>query len=91
MKENFKEQFENLRLIIRANVVTIRSLGHQSESLSNIISMLEANETEEKKQLRSQLELLRKQFSDSLNQLVSQTDDLFNTYKNLIEKVFGKQ
>lgn len=90
MKENFKEQFENLRIIIKTNVSTIKNLVDQSENLTTIITTL-TNQNDQNIELKSQLQLLRDQISNSIKELTEQTEKLFNTYNKLIEEVFGKQ
>jgi len=87
MRENFKEQFGNLRLIIQANVSSLRELLKQSESLSKIIQDL--NGKTENNALKSQLEELKKGISISIEQLVRQTEDLFRSYDRLVDEVFG--
>lgn len=89
MKKNFKEQFENLRIIIKTNVTTLQSLLRQSEQLSEIIQTL--NNSACDPAMTQQLRELRNGISASIETLYEQTQKLFKTYDSLIEEVFGKQ
>jgi uncharacterized phage-like protein YoqJ len=89
MKDNFKEQFNNLKNIILTNISTLRDLVRQSEQLSSLIKQLE--ERDGNAALKKQLEKSRFDISQSTDVLIEQTNELFKTYEKLIEEIFGKQ
>lgn len=89
MKENFKEQFQNLKKIIINNINTLRDLVKQSDQLSNVIKTLE--DKTENELLKKQLENLKCEISKSIDALIEQTNQLFKTYEKLVEEIFGKQ
>lgn len=89
MKKNFKEQFDNLKKIIDANIDTLTALIKQSDKLSVVINSLEEKKDDEecKKTIES-LEAIRSGISKSIEELVSQTRELFKTYDKLVDEVF---
>lgn len=89
MKQNFKEQFTNLREIIKANVDTLISLLKQSDHLAELIKSLNSS-TEINTELKVQLEESKEEISKSISALIQKTNDLFKVYESLVEQVFGK-
>lgn len=88
MQQNFRSQFENLRVIINTNITTLKSLVTQSTQLSELIETI--NENGENTELQQQLETLRNSMYKSIEILVDQNQKLFNTYDDLLAKIFGK-
>lgn len=82
----FKEQFDNLKKIIDANIDALTALIKQSEQLNNIINDLEGKDN--CKDIRGSLESIKANISDSIGKLVYQTKDLFKTYDRLVDEVF---
>lgn len=89
MKKNFQDQFESMRNIMKSNVNTIKNLLIQSDNLSTIICDLtsQGNNTD----TITNLQKLRKDIEKSIESLVKQSENLFDTYQKLTEEVFGKQ
>ena len=89
MKKNFKQQFQSLRSIIQTNVDTLKKLLEQSDELSKIITVL--RESSGGTEVVEQLSDLKKNVSNSIDILISQTEQLFNSYDRLVEEIFGNQ
>lgn len=87
MREKYKEGFRQFHGVIVKNVATIEDLMRQSKELETIIYSL--NPDNESK-LKETLEKLRLDIAQSIDNLMKQTHTLFDTYKSLIEEVFGK-
>lgn len=88
MKNNFKEQFQNLRDIIKSNVATLKGLIQQSTQLSELIPKLaEKQGTEE---IIGSLKKTQEEIDQSIASLVEQTQKLFTAYDKLVDEVFGK-
>ena len=88
MKNNFREQFENLRTIIETNVATLRSLLKQSEQLSELVQKIQNSEKDN--ELKKQLVESKTNITTSIDVLVGQTQNLFKVYENLVDEVFGR-
>ena len=86
MKKNFKEQFDNLKKIIDANIDALTALIKQSDQLNDVISSLEGKDN--CKETRNSLEEIKENISDSIGKLIDQTKDLSKTYGKLVEEVF---
>jgi hypothetical protein len=91
MRDNFQEQFQNLRKIITTNVSTIRDLVEQSDKLSQVIRSLGDKTEENDIKLKADLGKLKADISKSIDILIEQTNELFRTYEKLVEEIFGKQ
>lgn len=86
MRRNFKEQFDNLKKIIDANIDALIALIKQSDQLNDVINSLERKDN--CKETRESLESIKSNISDSIEKLISQTQELFKTYDKLLEEVF---
>jgi hypothetical protein len=88
MKNNFKEQFQNLRDIIKSNVVTLKGLITQSAQLSELIPKLAENQGNE--DIAISLKKTQEEIDKSILALIEQTQKLFASYDKLVDEVFGK-
>ena len=88
MKNKFQEQFETMRDVIKSNVESVQTLLKQSEQLSEIICSL--NESPENEEARKKLLSVKESITGQLNKLVEDTLDLYEAYRALVDKVFGK-
>lgn len=88
MKKNFQGQFKNLGNIIQANVSTLRNLLEQAENLSEIINSL--GDSPVNAPVKMQLEESRRKISESIDSLIDQTKNLFDTYDKMIDEVLNK-
>jgi hypothetical protein len=88
MKNNFKEQFQNLRDIIKSNVVTLKGLITQSTQLSELIPKLAEKQGNE--DITVSLKNTQAEIDKSIASLVEQTQKLFAAYDKLVDEVFGK-
>lgn len=83
MKPNIQDNYQNIRNLIKSNVDTIITLVEQAQGLEKIVNSISDSETD--KELKQKLE---KQISDlrgTIAQLVSQTEDLFTSYDEMVE------
>lgn len=87
MQQSFRDQFENLRLIINTNIATLKSLLTQSKQLSELIETL--NGKTEDNEFRAKLESLRDGMLVSIDTLIKQNQELFKTYDKLLDKIFS--
>ncbi|RTL11870.1 MAG: hypothetical protein EKK56_07985 [Flavobacteriaceae bacterium] len=87
MREKYKEGFRNFHSSIVKNVTTIEDLMRQSDELATIIQNLGSDKDSK---LKETLEKLKSDIANSIDNLIKQTKTLFDTYKILIEEVFGK-
>jgi argininosuccinate lyase len=90
MKKNFKEQFNNLRNIIKNNIDSIKGLVAQSESIANLITTLKTDKSKNQKTIDS-LEEIKKNITESINNFAKQTEDLFSTYEKMLDEMFGNE
>lgn len=88
MSKKFRAQFENLRQIIKTNVLTLKELIHQSDILENTINSL--NSDDANKEIKKTLLEIRQKISESIKTLIDQTEKLFKTYDKLVDEVFCK-
>jgi len=88
MKKNFKDQFDNLKEILKSNIDTISALIKQSNQLSEVIATLENQKDCES--IKRNLNVVRSEIAASIDKLIDQTRQLFETYDELIEEVFNK-
>jgi hypothetical protein len=86
MKSNIQQNYNNIRELIKSNVTTIITLVEQAQGLEKIVNSIGDNETEKplKEKLEQQLDDLRK----TIATLVSQTEELFKSYDEMVENSF---
>lgn len=90
VKENIKEQFNNLNKIVLQNIATIRGLVQQSKSLQQIIVQLKDKEEEENREILESLQRTHQSISKTIAELITQTEKLFEVYQDLCEDCFRK-
>jgi K+/H+ antiporter YhaU regulatory subunit KhtT len=80
---NSKNQLDNLKKIIDANIDALTALIKQSDQLNDVISSLEGKDN--CKETRNSLEEIKENISDSIGKLIDQTKDLTETYSKLVK------
>lgn len=82
--DNLKIQIENLRLIIKTNVETLKKLLKQNEELTDLIDKLSKDQNDIL--LKEQFEKLKTNIADSIDNLITQTEQLINTYQGFVKE-----
>ena len=88
MKTNFKRQFDSLSDLIKKNVETVEGLIQQSQGLSKIATDLSQKEESQLVDIRESIENIQQDMSKNIGKLVEQTEQLFKTYGELIDKYY---
>ena len=88
MKTNFKRQFDSLSDLIKKNVETVEGLIQQSQGLSKIAMYLSQQEGSQLVDIRESIENIQQDMSKNIGKLVEQTEQLFKTYGELIDKYY---
>ncbi len=83
MKPSIQDNYQNIRNLIKNNVDTIITLVEQAQGLEKIVNSISDNETE--KELKQKLEQQISSLRSTIAQLVSQTEDLFTSYDEMVE------
>lgn len=83
MKPNIQDNYQTIRNLIKNNVDTIITLVEQAQSLEKIVNSISDNDTE--KELKNRLETQISDLRSTIAQLVSQTEDLFTSYDEMVE------
>ena len=86
MKPNIQDNYQNIRNLIKSNVDTIVTLVQQAQGLEKIVNSISDNETE--KDLKCKLEQQINDLRATIAKLVSQTEDLFASYDEMVESSF---
>ena len=86
MKTKLLEQYQTIRKTIASNVETIKSLFDHSKTLTELVSGLKESDCSDEivKKLEKQIE----EINSSINQLILQTDQLFNLYDKFADDLF---
>lgn len=86
MKTSIQNNYQNIRNMIKGNVDTIILLVEQAQGLEQIVDNIGDNEANSdlKKKLEDQIADLRKTIAD----LVSQTENLFESYDEMVQAAF---
>lgn len=83
MKPSVQNNFKNIRELIKSNVDTIVVLVEQAQGLEAIVNSI--SETQSDKVLKDKLEQQLDDLRKTIAQLVSQTEDLFSSYDDMVE------
>lgn len=83
MKNGFQDNYQNIRNLIKNNVDTIIKLVEQAQGLEKIVNSISDNAPE--KELKQKLEQQISDIRATIAQLVSQTEDLFKSYDEMVE------
>lgn len=78
-----KANFESIKKAILANMETLRNLFDQAKNLNEIVEGMSDQDSPQKKEME---EILKKQF-ESIDSLLSQTDDLFEMYYKFLKEL----
>jgi hypothetical protein len=83
MKPSIQDNYQNIRNLIKGNVDTIITLVEQAQGLEKIVNSISDSETE--KELKQKLENQLSELRSTIAKLVSQTEDLFESYDEMVE------
>lgn len=79
-----KKQFKSIKNVINTKAQAIKELIKQSEDLSEIIKELDDSDN---KKMKTSLQKIKDNISESVETLVEQTENLFKAYDKLIDEV----
>jgi hypothetical protein len=85
MKDDLLEQYKSIRITIKANVQTIGRLIEQAEGLKKFAGGVQ------EPTVKAELDKQVCNLTNTINQLIAQTDDLFDKYSSFVEGVFTKK
>jgi ElaB/YqjD/DUF883 family membrane-anchored ribosome-binding protein len=88
VKRSFRNQFDSLSDLIKKNVETVEDLIQQSQGLSKIAEGLSQQEESQLVDIRESIENIQQDMSKNIGKLVEQTEQLFRTYGELIDKYY---
>ena len=88
MKRSFRNQFDSLSDLIKKNVETVEDLIQQSQGLSKIAEGLSQQEGSQLVGIKNSIESIQQDMSKNIGKLVEQTEQLFKTYGELIDKYY---
>jgi ABC-type transporter Mla subunit MlaD len=89
MKQQLLEQYKHIQAILKSNVDTIGSLIRQAESLSLIAENLSGADQasmDTKEQLTTNIDRVQ----ESIDKLITQTQELFVLYDKFADELFSK-
>ncbi len=84
MQDILIEQLNGMRETLSKNIESIKSLIGASKSLGELISELSK---EDDGDTIKTLESTRKEIDESIDNLIQQTDELFDAYAKLVENI----
>jgi flagellar basal body-associated protein FliL len=87
MKANIQNNYKNIRELIKSNVDTIVVLVEQAQGLEKIVDSISGSEAD--KELKQKLEKQLDDLRSTIAQLVSQTEDLFRSYDEMVESALN--
>ena len=79
-----KDDFDNIRKLIKLNIESINSLIEQADNLKKVIGEINSSLDQESK---NDLVEIRISLVKSINDLMEHTDNLFTSYNDVIEKI----
>ena len=82
-----KENFDDLKKLIKLNLESISSLIDQSDSLKK---MIENTDSPLDDNIKQNLSKIRAAMVESINDLIKHTDSLFTSYDDIIEELCFK-
>lgn len=87
MKALIQTQYDSIKKTILANIRTIKDLIDQTGRLEELVNTMEGKENKElKKSLQKEL----KKIENLIEELVTQTQHLFEEYNAFVETVYQK-
>lgn len=82
MKPDIQDSYQNIRNLIKGNVDTIITLVGQAQNLERIVDSISDAETE--KVLKEKLEQQISDLRGTIAKLVTQTEELFESYDEMV-------